>query len=335
MTTADDFLSRLNPKVAKAIRRASEVKTELLPLASYGLTEALGGGIGKGRVTLVYGNTSGGKSALAMQSAGMWQRDGKVVAYVDVEGTWDNDWAERLGVNTEELILISRRSVSKIYNDIRPLLEAGIDAIIIDSISMALPDAFIDEDGRGKDLENQKQIGAHSKAINAMLNAIHYSNEETAVVLISQTTTDLSGMHPKQVPHGGKKVPFVCSQIIKLTSSAVDSKQIKGEVNVGSRTIQVPVGRTVQAYVEKNKMSPPGRTAEYDFYYDGNPVGVDYIGEVIDEGVKYGVIEKGGAWFNRGDQKWQGRAALVKHAKNNSDFIDEVKDEIARAKLIE
>lgn len=334
MTASDDFLARLNPKVAKSIRRASEVKTELLPLASYGLTEALGGGIGKGRVTLTYGNTSAGKSALFMQSAGLWQKQGLVVAYVDVEGTWDNAWAERLGVNNDELLLVRKRSISKIYNEIKPMIEAGIDAVIIDSISMALPDSFIDDDGAAKDLENHKQIGAKAKALTSLVNAIHYSNEETAVVLISQTSTDLSGMHPKQIPDGGKKVEFASSQIIKLVSSRVDSKQIKGDIQVGSKIIQVPIGRTVQALVEKNKIAPQGRTAEYDFYYEGPEVGIDVIGEVIDESVKFGVIEKGGAWFNRGDQKWQGRASLVKHAKANPDFVEEIKKEIAKVKEV-
>ena len=334
MTASEDFLAKLDPKVAKAIRMASETERELFPLKSYGLTQALGGGIGRDRVTLVYGNTSSGKSALMMQSMGDWQRDGKVCAYIDTEGTWDNEWAARLGVNVDETILIQKKSISRVYNEIRPLLEAGIDAIVIDSISMMLPDAFIDEDGKAKNLENHKQIGAKAKALTSLINAIHYSNERSAVAMISQTTTDLSGMHAKQIPDGGKKLGFACSQIIKLTSSGIDSKQIKGDVQVGSKIIQVPIGRTVQAYVEKNKIAPPGRTAEYDFYYDGPQVGIDVIGEVVDEAVKYGVIEKGGAWFNHGDKKWQGRAALVKHAKDESGFIEQVKSEIAEAKTI-
>jgi len=334
MTATEDFLAKLNPKIAKQIMRATEKKTELLPLASFGLTDALGGGIGKGRITLLYGNTSSGKSALMMQSLGMWQKMGKVVAYVDVEGTWDNAWAERLGVNVDELILIEKRSISKIYAEIKPLLEAGIDAIIIDSISMALPDAFIDDDGSAKGLEDMKQIGAKAKALTNLTQAIHYSNEDTAVVLISQTTTDLSGMHPKQIPDGGKKIPFAASQIIKLTSSGVESKQIKGEIQVGNKVIQVPVGRTVQALVEKNKVAPQGGTCEYDFYYRGDTVGIDFIGEAVDEAIKFGVVEKGGAWLSYGDQKWQGRPALVRHVKSTDGFLDELNKAIAEVKTV-
>ena len=335
MTSAsEDFISKLNPDIAKAIRRASQKQTVLLPLASYGLTEQLGGGIGAGRITLLYGNTSSGKSALAMQSIALWQKMGKVACYVDVEGTWDNEWAKRLGVDVDELILIERRSISKVYNDIRPLLQAGIDAIVIDSISMALPDAFIDDDGQAKDLENHKQIGAKAKALTALVNGIHYSNDKTAVLLISQTTTDLSGMHAKQIPDGGKKVLFASSQVIKLTSSGVDSQQIKGEIQVGSKIIQVPIGRTVQVYIEKNKLAPQGGTCEYDFYYQGKEVGVDVTGEIINEAIKYGVIEKAGAWLKRGEEKWQGRPALVRHAKDTDGFLDEIKAELAEAKAI-
>ena len=335
MTATEDFLAKLNPKVAKAVRRASEVETKLLPLASYGLTEALGGGIGRGRLTLVYGNTSSGKSALLMQSAGIWQKMGLVVAYVDVEKTWDNAWAKRLGVDTDDIILIQKTSISKVYNEIRPLLEAEIDVIIIDSISMALPDAFIDDDGQAKDLENHKQIGAKAKALTALVNGIHYSNEKTAVVLISQTTTDLSGMHPKQIPDGGKKVMFASSQIIKLTSSGTEKAQIKDKITVGDRLIEMPIGRPVQVYVEKNKVAPQGGTAEYDFYYKGPNVGVDTIGEVINEAIKYGVVKQGGAWFSRGESKWQGKPALVAHAKDNPDFLEELKLDIEAVKTIE
>lgn len=334
MSATEEFIATLNPKIAKGLRMASETKTELLPLRSYGLTEALGGGIGRDRVALVYGNTSSGKSGLMMQSMADWQESGLVCAYVDTEGTWDNKWAERLGVNVKDAILIQKKSISRVYNEIRPLLEGGIDAIIMDSISMMLPDAFIDEDGKAKNLENHKQIGAKAKALTSLVNAIHYSNERTAVSMISQTTTDLSGMHPKQIPDGGKKMQFACSQIVKLTSSSTDAKQIKGDIQVGSKIIQVPVGRTVQALVEKNKIAPQGRTAEYDFYYDGPFVGVDAVGEVVDEAVKFGVIDKGGAWLSFGENKWQGRPALVKFARADEGFLTEVKAEIEKVRVV-
>ena len=332
MSNFDEFLLTLDPRIAKTFKTAKETDNELLPLASRGLTEDLNGGIGKGRMALVYGNTSAGKSALLMQSLGMWQEMGQVCIYADVEGTWDNAWAESLGVDTSKVILVQERSVSKIYNKVRPLLEAGADALIIDSISMILSDAFIDDDGHGKDLEKQIQMGAQSKAIARMTNALHYSNERTAIALISQTTTEIGQTYTKQVPTGGKKPMFASSQIIKLTSSNTDAKQIKGKVHVGNKIIEVPIGRKVDTVVEKNKLGPQGGASSYDFYYRGDYVGVDHIGEAIDEAVKFGVITKGGAWFNKGEMKFQGRDNVVTHYRSCPDDLDELVREVKEFK---
>jgi recombination protein RecA len=328
MTSREEFYAKLNPKVAKGLRTAAEVHTELLPIHSYGLNKALGGGIGKKRIALFYGNTSSGKSALLQQSVGDWQRAGQVVAYIDVEGTWDNKWSERLGVNNKELILVQKRSVSKIYNEIRPMLEAGIDAVVIDSISMALPDSFINEDGLAKDLEHHKQIGAKAKALTTLINGIHYSNENAAVALISQTTTNIQPTYTQQIPDGGKKVGFATSQIVKLTSSGTDKAQIKGDIHVGNKTIQIPIGRKVEAYVEKNKIAPQGKSCEYNFYYDGPEVGIDITGEVIEEAVTFGVVEKAGSWIKYGGEQWQGQAKLVAHVKENPGMLEDIKKDV-------
>lgn len=328
MSNLDKLLQQLNPKIAKSFQTARETKNEMLPTASHGLTNDLNGGFGKGRIAMVYGNTSAGKSALMMQSMGMWQRAGQTCAYVDVEGTWDNDWATRLGVDVDDVLLVRDRSVSKIYNKIRPLLESGIDAIVIDSMSMILPDAFIDGDGRGKDLENQVQIGAQSKAIARLCNAIHYSNENTAVIIISQTTTEIGQTYTKQVPTGGKKPMFASSQIVKLTSSNTDAKQIKGSVQVGNKMLEYPIGRKVDSLVEKNKLGPQGGASKYDFYYRGDYIGVDHVGEALDEAVRFGVVDKGGAWYSYGDDRFQGRDAIVTHLRSCPDDMQAIKKEL-------
>lgn len=324
-----DFLSTLDSKTAKALKTASETKVEKLPLASTRLTAALDGGIGKGRITLLYGNTSSGKTAMMLQSIAMWQRMGQVCAFVDAEATYDKEWAARLGVNNDELILIQKRSFGRITDTLTPLLEAGIDAIVIDSISMSLPDGFVDKDGGVADFNNMKQLGAHAKACSTMCNSIHYSNDKTAVVLISQTTTEIGQTYTKQVPHGGKKTQFASSQIIKLTSSNTDAKQIKGEVQIGDLIIDEPIGRPVEALVEKNKLGPQSRSCEYDFYYAGDFVGVDSVGEVVDDAIKYKVVEKAGAWFRFDGEQWQGRSTLVKHARSDEEFVAMLRKHIA------
>lgn len=333
MSTLEDFLLTINPKIAKTFKVAQDVESVRLPLASRQLTRDLNGGIGKGRMAMIYGNNSAGKSALVMQSIGLWQQAGEVCVYVDTEGTWDNDWAKRLGVDTSELILIQSKSGARIYDQVKPLLEAGVGVVVIDSISMILSDEFIDDDGNAKGLMQQRQMGAQSKAISRLINAMHFSNTgETAIILISQTTTEIGQTYTKQVPTGGKKPLFACSQIIKLTSSNTDAKQIKGSVYVSNRVIDTPVGRKVDTTVEKNKLGPQGKASTYDFYYEGDFVGIDSVGEVIDEAVKYGVIKKGGAWFNKGDLKWQGRDNLVAHYRSLPDDLEELDQEVEDVK---
>lgn len=333
MTALDDFLKTINPAIAKTFQIASETQNLKLPLASEQLTDDLNGGIGKGRMTLVYGNHSAGKTALMLQSIAMWQAMGEVCVFVDVEGTWDNDWARALGVNPDEVILIRSKSGAKIYELLKPLLEAGVGAVVIDSISMIMSDEFIDSDGLAKGLMDQRQIGAQAKAISKLLSAMHYSNNgDTAIVILSQTTTEFGQSYTKQVPTGGKRVLFASSQIIKLTSSNTEAKQIKGDIQVGNKVIQIPVGRTVDYLVEKNKLGPQGRTSSYDLYYTGDFVGIDSVGELVDQAVVFGIIKKGGAWFSKGDLKWQGRHNVVNHYRSLPDDKDELREEIREVK---
>lgn len=326
-----DFLSHLDPKLAKKIKRASETERVLYPLASRGLTSALGGGIGKGRMTLLYGNTSSGKSLLMLQSIAKWQKSGLICAFADVEGTFSKEFAESLGVDTEQLILIERRSVGALTDEVVPLLKAGIDILVIDSISVLLPEVFTDGDGGVADFDKMKQIGAHAKSISIMVNALHYANEKTSIVLISQTTTKIENTYTKQVPHGGVKLPFACSQIIKLTSSATESKQIMGQIFIGNKIVEMPIGRPVDAVVEKNKLGPQSREAKYNIYYDGPEIGVDTVDELVSMAVATGAITKGGAWFRFGEGQWQGQKALVNAIKEDPELESAIEAELALA----
>lgn len=328
MSNLDALLETLNPKIAKSFKRARDVENVRLPMASARLTQQLNGGIGKGRMSLFYGNTSAGKSALIMQSIGLWQAMGEVCVYVDTEGTWDNDWAESLGVDVDELILIQSKSGAKIYEQVKPLLEAEVGVLVIDSISMILSDEFIDGDGNAKGLVDQRQIGAHAKAITKLISALHYSSDSTAILVISQTTTEIGQTYTKQIPHGGKKMLFASSQIVKLTSSSTEAKLLKKEITVGNRVISVPVGRAVDFLVEKNKLGPQGGTGSYDFYFKGDEVGVDRIGEIIDMAIDYGVIKKGGSWLSIDELSWQGRSKAVDHYRALPDDLDDLKTRV-------
>lgn len=327
-----DFLNRLDPKDAKNLETAATAERIKLPTASRTLNEILGGGIPKGMVTTIYGNFSAGKSMLCLQSIAVWQSMGYVCGYIDAERTLDAEFAKKLGVNVDELALDSSKSSERIERTIKKWIAAGMDAIVVDSISDVMPAVFIDEK-TGELKDSRKQIGAHAKAITELINGIHYVNEQTAVILISQTTTKMEQTYVKQVPHGGKKTEFGSSIMLRLTSSNTDSNQKKGAVMRGGVKVELPIGRTVSAFTEKCKVAPQHRTAKYDIYYDGDFIGIDSAGELADLCVEYGVIEQNKAWFYLdSDTKWQGRDNLVKAIRTDKDLETRLENLLEEAK---
>jgi len=328
MTNLETFLAGLDPKTAKRIKTAQETEVVRLPLASYGLTKKLGGGIAKGRITLVYGNQSAGKSLLLQESVAKWQKEGLVCAWVDAEGAYDKEWAAKNGVNNDELILIHSKSSGRIEEEVVPLIKNKIDVLVIDSISDIMPETFIGKDGEMNEQVNRKQIGAHAKAITSLINGMLFVNEETAIVLLSQTTTKIEATYVQMIPHGGQKTLFASSQIVRLTSSNTDDKQIKGENYIGNMVFTEPIGRRVKAFVEKNKLGKQHGVCEYDIYYAGKTTGIDYVGEVVDEAISYEVLEKRGGWYYFGETKWQGKAGVIEHFKNTPEDLKIVEKEI-------
>lgn len=335
MTAADDrfaaFIESLDPSVAKDVKTASSTETIRYPLASDGLTEELGGGIVAGRVHLFYGDTSAGKSSLIMESIGFWQRMGLVVGYADVEGTYTKEWGERLGIDNDRLILIQgTKSSGRLEKKIVPLIQKGIDVLVIDSISDIMPEVFIDEKTKEmNDQDKRKQTGAHAKAITKLLGGILYENEKTAVICISQTTTYLGQNYVTQIPHGGKKMLFASTIIVKLNSSNTEGQQLTAKIQRGDQLVEETVGRKVKAYVEKNKIGKQSGTAEYDFYYAGPKVGVDRIGEAFDKAHAVGVIVQSKAWYKwpSQDKNINGRPAFIKWLRNEPEMLELLKKE--------
>lgn len=324
----EDYLAKLDPKTAKRVQTAQAVELIRLKTASFGLNLALGGGIGKGRVALTYGPPSSGKSLLWQQSIANWQKEGLICAWVDVEGTYDKAFAAKIGIDNDKLILIQKKSFGAITDEIMPHIRAGIDVVVIDSVSDALPEVFVDKDGDVVEFEKQKQLGAHAKSCTMMLNAIHYENDSTAVILISQTTTKIESTYVKQVPHGGQKILFGSSQVIKLNSSNTEKQQKMGEIHVGDRIIQIPVARSVEAYVEKNKLGPQSQKAEYDLYYAGDYIGIDYVGEIVDLAIVYDIVTKSGAWFKYNGEQSQGRDSFIERLRENDVEFKQLEDEL-------
>src|SRR5690606_24334608 len=130
------------------------------------------------------------------------------------------------------------------------------------------------------------------------------------------------------IPHGGQKTQFASSQIIRLTSSASPNQQKKGEVFIGDKVFELPVGREVEYLVKKNKLGAPFRANKYLMFYDGPKVGIDYTTEIIDDAADLGVVEKRGAWVYYGGQSWQGRDKFVAYVEENPEVLDEIITEL-------
>lgn len=319
------LLEKLDPKTRKRFKMAQEVTTEMLPSASLEYNWATGGGFPRGAITTVYGNYSASKTALTLATIGRLQEQGYTCAFIDAEKAFKKDWAAKLGVNLDELILVQKASFGAIVDEVRPLVEAGIDYLVWDSISQTIPEQFVDEKGVMNEFGKQKQIGAASRSMGVAINALHYINERTAIVLISQTRTDMSGMHPMQKPTNGKAVEFGSAVMVRLQASGSESQQIKGNVFIGDKIHELPIGREVKIEVVKNKVGPPNRSASYNFYYDGDFIGIDNVAELVNVAKRYGVVRASGAWVYYGDEQWNGNNKFVEALKESPELFDKIK----------
>jgi recombination protein RecA len=321
----EDIIAKLDAKTKKRIELAQQITLEKIPLGSIGLTQALNGGIGKGRQTLVYGNKSSGKSSMLLQTIGEAQKRGLTCAWIDAEKSFDTDWASRLGVDNSQLLVSNVMSIDDFTSVGCSLLEAEIDIIVVDSISALLPSTYFEKAQEMKDgLDGTKQIGSKAKELSIAVNKFNFANKSTALILISQIRNQFNTYGASLKPDGGQAMMFYSSTVIKLWSSAAEKEQKTLELSFGDNLISTPIGRPVNFTVEYNKIGPPSRTGTYDFYYHGDFVGVDQIGEIADLAVKHGLFEKGGAWFSYKENKMQGRDKVIKWLKANPLEVEEL-----------
>ncbi len=326
MEVENEVLSRLSKKTRERIVTAREVSTKRLPLASIGLTDALAGGVGTGRITTIYGNKSAGKTSMLLQSIGTYQKQGLTCAWVDAENCFDPVWAERLGVDVDNLLVSKAKTIPDWITDGCELIGEGIDVFVTDSITALLPSTFFEKNDEFKDgMEGAKQIGQASKEIGVAMNKFNYLNEKTAIILISQTRKQFTTYGASDKPTGGQSVMFSSSTVIRLWSSAAEAQQITHDVSVGNKIYNVPLGRPVGWTVEYNKLASPNQIGTYDFYHKGTRLGVDTIGEVVDMAEKAGIVKKGGAWYSYGENKFQGKARLVAWLKDNQEDLEVIK----------
>jgi recombination protein RecA len=158
---------------------------------------------------------------------------------------------------------------------------------------------------------------------------LNYANKNTLLVLISQQRNQFGSMHASHIPTGGMAVKFFSSTVIKLWSSEAEANAIKSGVKVGDKIIEQRVGRPVNWIIDYNKLGPPNLSGQYDFYFQGEALGVDSVGETLDVAEMCGVVEKGGAWYTIGEERFQGRAKAVQYLRDNPDMVVKLREEIS------
>jgi len=334
MLTVEEVLAQLSPKLRKTVMAGDTIPaTQYAETPSFGLNRALNGGLPYGRQVLVWGSKSSAKSSLCLQMIGLAQKEGKICAWIDAEMSYDKKWAEGLGVDSSKLIVSQCRTINEMVDVGTHLMNAGVDIIVIDSITSLLPAIYFEKDSDElKQLENTKQIGAESRDFSNAWKMLNYANNKvkpTMLVLISQSRNNISAMYTSQQPTGGQATKFYSSTVIKLFSSESDNQAIKGKIHVGDKLIEEKVGRKIRWELQFSKTSPGFQSGEYDFYFRGDNVGIDSIGDLVDTAEMMGIVERTGAWYVLPDgSKVQGRDGFVNRVREDIELQETIKNKI-------
>ena len=332
--TIEDVLAQLNPKLRKQVMSGNDVpETQFAATPSFGLNRALNGGLPYGRQVLVWGSKSSAKSSLCLQTVALAQQEGKICAWIDAEMSYDKKWAEQLGVDTSKLIVSNARTINEMVDIGVQLMEAGVDLIVVDSITSLLPAIYFEKDSDElKQLENTKQIGAESRDFSNAWKMLNYANNKvkpTLFILISQSRNNINAMYTSQQPTGGQATKFYSSTVIKLFSSESDNQAIKGKITVGDKLIEEKIGRKVRWELQFSKTSPAFQSGEYDFYFRGDSLGIDSIGDIVDTAESLGMINRTGAWYQLEDgSKVQGRDGFINRVREDLDLQESLKKKI-------
>src|SRR5215831_6145585 len=288
-------------------------KVECIPTGSIALDLALGiGGVPRGRVTEIYGPESSGKTTLCLHIIANAQRRGGVAAFVDAEHALDPDYAERLGVNINDLLISQPDTGEQALEIVEMLVRSGaVDVVVVDSVAALVPRAEIE--GEMGDAHVGLQARLMSQALRKLTAAI--SNSKTAVVFTNQLREKVGVMfgNPETTP-GGRALKFYSS--VRLEIRRIESLK-QGTDVVGNRT---------RVKVVKNKVAPPFKVAEFDIMFNE---GISREGGLIDLGLEMGIVKKSGAWFTVGDIRLgQGRENAKEYLRQNSDVAAAVDQQI-------
>jgi recombination protein RecA len=301
------------------IMKMGEEKVEdinVIPTGSLGLNLALGvGGYPRGRIIEIYGPESSGKTTLAIHAIAEAQKAGGIAAFIDAEHAFDRFYAEKLGVDIDNLLISQPDSGEQALEVADQLIRSSaIDIIVIDSVAALTPKAELEGDMG----ENKVGLQARlmSQALRKLTASINKTN--TTCIFINQLREKIGVMFgTPETTTGGNALKFYASVRIDIRKSS----SIKDGDNV--------LGSQTKVKVVKNKVAPPFRKAEFDIMFGE---GISLAGEIIDLGVEAGVIKKAGAWFSYNDTKLgQGRDAAKRLIQDNPELLEELQGKIMEA----
>ena len=274
---------------------------------------ALGiGGVPKGRIIEVYGPESSGKTTIALHIAAESQKNGGAVAFIDAEHALDPSYARKIGVDTESLIVSQPDTGEQGLEIAEALVRSGaIDVLIVDSVAALVPKAEIE--GEMGDSHIGLQARLMSQALRKLAGTINKTN--CVVVFINQLREKVGVMFGSpEVTTGGRALKFYAS--VRIDIRRIESIK-SGDAVVGNRT---------RAKITKNKVAPPFKIAEFDIMYNE---GISKTGNIVDVGVKEGIVQKSGAWFSYGDTRLgQGRENAKIYLKENPEIAEEIEVQI-------
>ena len=292
---------------------------EAIPTGSITLDSALGiGGYPKGRVIEIYGPESSGKTTLAIHAIASVQKAGGIAAFIDAEHAFDRFYAQKLGVDIENLLISQPDNGEQALEITENLIRSGaIDIIVIDSVAALTPKSEIEGE------MGESKMGLQARLMSQALRKLTATISRTGCccIFINQLREKIGVMFGNpETTTGGNALKFYAS--VRLDIRRIG--QIKDGENV--------VGNRTKVKVVKNKVAPPFRLAEFDIMYGE---GISKMGEIVDLGVEYNVLKKAGSWFSYGDTKiGQGRDAVKQTMADNPELCEEVEAKI-RAAILE
>jgi recombination protein RecA len=292
-------------------REALDIET--ISTGSLGLDIALGvGGLPKGRVVEIYGPESSGKTTLALHTVAEAQKKGGICAFVDAEHALDPIYARKLGVNLDDLLISQPDAGEQALEIVDTLVRSGaVDIVVVDSVAALVPRSELE--GEMGEVQPGQQARLMSQALRKLTSSISKSN--TLVIFINQIRMKIGVMYGSpETTTGGNALKFYAS--VRLDIRRIGSIKDRDEV----------VGNQTRVKVVKNKVAPPFKQVEFDIMYGE---GVSKNGELVDLGVKAGIVEKSGAWFSYDSQRLgQGRENAKQFLKDNKDVAAKIEAQI-------